>query len=370
MKAITSILLFAALGSVAAPPALGAPSARRAIIEGNALVAKGDWAAARDRYASAIEADAASPEAWFNRACAEQSAGAEEEAQKSFREAERLARDPALAGAAAYNLGALAYARAQSKLEQDPNAALAELRDSASMFRRALERNPADMDAARNIEVVNRAIRALEELLEQMEKDRQQRQELADQLQEMAEQQQQEAEQTGQQPSPSEQMQQREDQQELSEQTEQARQQAQEAAQRNREDQAAQEAAQAIQQAREAQQEAEQALEEGKPQEAAEKQQEAAERLQEAAQRLGQTAEKQEGEGGKSEAEPGEKGEQQQAEAPSDADDAKDGQGDAQPPDPSERMVEALLNKEQRQREKDQQAKKGRLRMVPVERDW
>ena len=33
-------------------------------------------------------------------------------------------------------------------------------------------------------------------------------------------------------------------------------------------------------------------------------------------------------------------------------------------------MVEALLNKEQREREKDQQAKKARLRITPVERDW
>lgn len=369
MRTLPSILMFAALGAAATPAALGAPSVRRAIVEGNELVAKGEWAAARDRYTSAIETNADSPEAWFNRACAEQASGAEAEAQASFREAERLARDPALAGAAAYNLGVMGYNRAQSKMEQDPNAALADLRDSASMFRRALERNPADKDAARNIEVANRAIRALEDLLEEMEKDRQERQELADKLQELAEQQQQESEQTGQQPSPSEQMQQREDQQELSEQTEQAQQETQQAAQRNPEDQAAQEAAQAMQQAREAQQEAERALEEGRPQDAAEKQQEAAQRLQEAAQRLGQSAEKQEGEGEKSESEPGERGEKQEAQAPPD-ENAKDGEGDAQPPDPSERMVEALLNKEQREREKDQQAKKGRLRMTPVERDW
>ncbi len=348
-----------------------APSARRAIIEGNDLVAKGDWQAAQERYAEAVDADAQSPIAWFNRARAQQEAGEDQEAEASYREAERLAKDPALAGAAAYNRGVMQYSRARSEMMDSPEQALASLRASADNFRRALERNPADADAARNIEVVNRAIRAVEDVMEQMEQERQQRQEMADKLQEMAERQEKEAGESEQQQSPSEQAQQRQDQQELSDETEQARQQAQQAAEQNPQDQASQEAAQKLQEAREAQEQAEQALEEGRPQDAAEKQREAAQRMQEAAERLSQQ-DQNKGEGEQSKGEKGENAEQQQANAPPEQQPGQEGQqADGPPPDPTERLVEALLDKEQRERENAKNAQRGRLqRMSPVDKDW
>lgn len=364
----TPLILIGLLASVAH----AAPSARRAIIEGNDLVAKGDWQAAQERYADAVDADAQSPIAWFNRARAQQQAGQDQEAEASYREAERLARDPALAGAAAYNRGVMDYTRARSEMMDSPEQALASLHASADNFRRALERNPADADAARNIEVVNRAIRAVEEVMKQMEQERQQRQEMADKLQEMAERQEKEAGESEQQQSPSEQAQQRQDQQDLSDETEQAQQQAQQAAEQNPQDQASQEAAQKLEEAREAQEQAEQALEEGRPQDAAEKQREAAQRMKEAAERLGQQQDQNKGEGEQSKGEKGENAEQQQANAPPEQQPGQEGQqADGPPPDPTERLVEALLDKEQRERENAKNAQRGRLqRMSPVDKDW
>ncbi|MBL0921777.1 MAG: tetratricopeptide repeat protein [Phycisphaerales bacterium] len=367
MKHAAVILASIGLLAGAAHGASSAP-ARRAIAEGNALAGRGEWPAARAQYSAAVEADPLSPEAWYNRACAEREAGEIDAAAASFREAERLTRDGALAGSSAYNLGVLAFERARGMLEQSPAESLASLRDSAAQFRRALERNPADRDAARNIEVVNRSIRAIEEMLEQMEQQRQQQQELAEQLEQMADQQRREAEETESRPSPSEQMQQRKDQQELSEQTEQAREAAEQAAEQNPQDQPAQDAKKALEEARQAQEEAERAMEEGRPQDAAQKQREAADRLREAAEQLSRSAQERRGEG---EAKEGEQAERQEADAPQDQQNAKEGEGEAQAPDPTERLVESLLNKEQRERERrraDQRARQPGF--APVERDW
>ncbi|MBL8843900.1 MAG: VWA domain-containing protein [Planctomycetes bacterium] len=144
---------------LAAPPAGAASDAPSAVAEGIARLAKGDSAAAIERFDAAAALAPQELAIVFDRGCAKQQAGDREGATADFTRA-ATARDPALAAKARFNLGTLAVARAQEKLGADPEEAegeartesLAAIDEAVGRFRSALAVAPDHAAARKNLE--------------------------------------------------------------------------------------------------------------------------------------------------------------------------------------------------------------------------
>jgi len=385
--------------------ALGAPG-DGAVRDGNALYRAGDYEDAIQAYENAGDESAL---ALFNRACALQRLGRDEEARELLQRVDAMTRRNDLAASARYNLGAAStqQARALAGEGQAPEA-LDAYRRASRLFRDAYAMNPGDRDAARNIEVVGREAKAL---IEQMRAQQQAMQEMADQLENLQQQQQQESEQNQQQSSSQQQQQQQaaQRQQDLNQQTQAAHDQLQQMqeqmqqqlGQQNQPEQDPLErASQKMQDAMRQQQRAQEQLEEGEQQDAAESQREAAEALRDALREMmGEQESQKDPQQQKSdepnEQEPSDSGEnaesehapeppdQQQQSQPSES---QQGQGQAEQPsqqdagsgeagdenaDPLDMLAEDLLEKEKEDRDRLQRIRAARrAKSTPVEKDW
>lgn len=392
-------------------PMAHAESARRLILQGNEQFREGQIERASELYDQAIETDPTALEAVFNQAVASYMSGDLEQAQQLLQQVDASPDAGALAGKARFNLGRLLLDRVQQDLgsQATPSIpqleeAVAQMEDAARLFRSALDIDPSDADAARNLELTRYAARQLREQIEKMKELQKQLQELADDLEQTQQDQQQESDQSEQladqrqrerqeQGQPSEQSeqqtgQQESDQQDLSERTDEISKRLDDirsqmpSAPDQQQDDPLQQAADSLEQARQQQEEARQSLERGDADEATRRQQEAAESLQSALEEIrqqqeqssqdAQSADQQDGAGQESaEDQPvppppteGEGGSQSgQAEHPLDEDLEQS---------PDDRTATELLDRERRQREAIEQylRRMQRQRTSPVEKDW
>jgi len=108
------------------------------------------------------------PRATYNRALADQEAGALEAAARGF-EATRsgTGTDGEALFRATYNLGWVEVARAETALDQEPPAALDALQRAADWFREAIALQPEHEASRRNLELVLRHVLVLADHLAQ-----------------------------------------------------------------------------------------------------------------------------------------------------------------------------------------------------------
>lgn len=306
------------------------------------------------------ESDASGDErarAHLNAAASLCEAGLLEAAAAHCVEADRAARGDALRAASRFNLGQTRFRRAGAALQPadgaqpDIEGAKVFLRRSADAFRAVLDIDPADAEAARNVERVRRMIERIDEMQRQAREQAEKMRQQADELDDLADRQQQESMQNDQQTQQNDEA--KQDQSSISDETQR---------QSENMQQPSGDARQKIEDAMEQQQQAAEQLEQGEQQAASESQREAAEKLREAANALREQADKQEGQQG--EPQEGEQGEQ--------SDENQEGEpGEQEGQTQDDRLAEWLLDREQRQREqRDQQLRAVKGRAVPVEKDW
>jgi Ca-activated chloride channel family protein len=203
--AISLSLFSTALGATPAPgalkpvaPAHSAGAVRGLIEEGNQRYAQGDYAGALERYRGARAGGdshglegVGGVEAAYNEAVTLHAMGEIEPAKELLRRVEASPEAGRLAAMSRYNQGVIEYEQQGGEGEAqgvDPQQRLGELENAAASFRRALDMEQRDDDAAKNLELTRREIEQLRELIEQMQQQEQEQQQ--DQNQDQEEQQQ------------------------------------------------------------------------------------------------------------------------------------------------------------------------------------
>lgn len=287
--------------------------------------------------------------------------GAHEEAAEHCRRADTSARSDAVRTLARFNLGQLRYRMAVKAMTPpegaapDLDTARSQLHASASAFRAALDTDPNDNEAARNVERVRRLISHIEQMQQQAAEQARQLREQADRLDELADRQQAESIQNDRQTQDTEQA--RQDQGRLNDETQQLREQMQQQAQ------AGDEALDALDRAIQQQQQAADQLDQDNRADASESQRNATEALREAARNLREQADQQ----GEPQPSDQDQGEQNQQGEPG----LNDQPGEEDGPSRDDQIADWLLDREQRQREQlDRQRRAILARPVPVEQDW
>ncbi len=384
------IALLTASATVAASP-------RSLILQGNDSYRTQKYDDAVRDYTQAQELEPSLIEATYNRAAAEYQRGNLDEAERLFREVDAAPGAGALAAKARHNLGRLMVDRINRQPPQSPGDAADGLRSAAGWFRGALDLEPADPDAARNLELTRQMIQRFEEqrqaqqrlqkqmqeLAQKLEKNEKQQRSAADQSQSMAEQQPQSEERSQEQQEAQQQQQTSQNTQSLQEQLEQAAAQAQ---QQNLSSEAMQKAQEALKQARDEQQKSEEDLKKDRPEQARAHQQAAADQIRQAAESLAQQSqekgqdqksqEQAKNEEGK-EAEDREQAESDQAKQEQEAQEQQSQQAQASDDQngadqPTDQALRRILEKEKRDRERraalQRAAMMGKNR--PVEKDW
>ena len=133
-----------------APPALAAPDASTSI----------------DDSSAAETEDARTAREIYNQGVRSLSAGEAADALDHFVEARRRgAGDPELRFHSTYNLGNASVAQAEAMEGEDPQGALAKLRQAADWFRQAVQLRSDDEDARHNLEIALRKALVLEDML-------------------------------------------------------------------------------------------------------------------------------------------------------------------------------------------------------------
>lgn len=313
---VSALILLSTLA--ATPTALGEPpslSKVRAVVRSaNRAFEQQDYESAAHAYASLPPTPDRPAEVCYNEGLTFAALGDTERARLAFRMADLNADSDSMRANARFNLGRLAYDSAIGHSAEEPDKAMAALREAARVYRSVLAVRPDDAEAAKNVERCRLAVRAIEERLqqeaEQLREQAEQLQQMAQQLQDLAERQQEASEQSQ---SANEQMQQdssigaessrqsREQQQGLSEETREMLRKLLDQLGQTPENAPGQtemsEAMSEIEQAMQNQSGAEQDLQRTQPGRAVPKQEQAAEDLAEAAERLAEAARQQSGKG-------------------------------------------------------------------------
>lgn len=102
-------------------------------------------------------------------------AGKFTDAAEQFRQADLAARDPDLSQRARFNLGQTLLKEATVDPKADPSQAIPKLDAAARAFKSALELNPRDTEAARNVEIARRLMKDAQDKQEQQQKEQQQK---------------------------------------------------------------------------------------------------------------------------------------------------------------------------------------------------
>lgn len=323
---------------------------------------------------AADEAGPADPVALYNSGCRAIEDGEHAKAIDLFRRADTATTRPRLAADARFNAGHAAFKQALSTVETNPEQAIELLRASAAAYRASLDLRPGDGDAARSLEAARRALaRLLDEKKKQEEQQQQQqqqqehqRQQDSDQLQQLAEKQREIADRAselarGDHQSPETRPQREQLEQEQKSLNEETRR-AQERMKQRQQDQSSQEAKERLEEATKEQQSAAESLDKNELRPASESAQRAADQLRRAAEAMKKP--------------PGQKPRDQPPEGEQPQDQPQQPQPDEReqtqaPRDPDQELVEAILDREQRQRQARERARQVQMRAItPVEKDW
>lgn len=388
-----------ALGATGVTAARASESPRDLVRRGNERFHAREFDRARQDYTRAAEADPALLEAVFNDGVARFEQGDYDGAEKSFRRIDAAPGAGQLAAAARYNLGLTEMARLQAAEERTPDHSLPILQRAASNFRSALDLDPDDLEAARNLEVTRGAIRSVQQELQRQQELQQKLDELASRLQYNEQEQRQESHRRAEPRPGEEQEQQRREaeqtQSRISDETEKLRKQLEELRRESSRDQPQpnpdqssdpdplSKASEAIDRARDAQKQAQREIEADDHQSARSDQERAADELKEAHERLKPPAsppqEQQQGAGQERQkpeksagTEQNPSNNQQPQETPDQADQPQqNAQAGAEPGEPTDQTIERIMNKEKRDREIKARALRALYqKRQPVDKDW
>ncbi|MFZ5773011.1 MAG: VWA domain-containing protein, partial [Thermodesulfobacteriota bacterium] len=147
-------------------------SGRALVNSGNAAYHSGKFAEAQTLYEQALAAQPDQPAAAFNRGDSLYRQGKFAEAESAFMQAIAKGKDPQLLAKSWFNSGNTRFQAAGQ--QQDPEAKLADLRESAGFFQKALQLDPQLAGAGRNLEICRRKIKELELQLDEQQKKQQQ----------------------------------------------------------------------------------------------------------------------------------------------------------------------------------------------------
>jgi hypothetical protein len=174
-KQLTSSLA-AALIAAGCALADDADTLRTTVEQANTLLSQGKADDALAMYSKSLEqAGAAAPaELVYDNACALLAAGKLPEAEAGFRTIAARESSP-LAASAAYNLGLIEAKRAEDSAQKSPQDAIDALKRAERQFRTALAGTPNDDAAAKNIDLVQRRIAALQKKQEEHKKQDEQK---------------------------------------------------------------------------------------------------------------------------------------------------------------------------------------------------
>jgi len=158
-------------------PAARAGSARDSVREGNRLYGGGDFGGAIDRYEQALleKPDALEPK--FNKANSYYRLDDLATAMDLYRQVAAESRDMKLVARARYNLGNCHFQEGMKQRDSNLEKALEGLKNSIVHWQQALEIEPENERAAKNIEVARLIIK---DIIDQLNKQRQQQQEQAE----------------------------------------------------------------------------------------------------------------------------------------------------------------------------------------------
>lgn len=137
---------------------------------GNQHYQASDFSEALNRYEQALTENPQAYRARFNQGNVYYRLDDLEEALKAYREVAAETKDMALVARAKYNLGNTHFQQGLKQQDSDLQKALTAMRDSITQWRSALELNPENVNAARNIEVARLKIK---DILDQINKQQQ-----------------------------------------------------------------------------------------------------------------------------------------------------------------------------------------------------
>jgi len=293
----------------------------------------------------------------YNLGCAQAGAGRFAMAEASFRQADRLDAPRELRVRSRFNLGLALLERGRSLAAVDVEQAIDTLTDSSRAFKAAWRLDPGDDRAAEHVEIARRLVQLLKDQLE-----------LPERLDAQAASQ---SEASSQEPSPDTQRQ-------LEDQARQAEQTLEQAISERitvGPPSEAEQARRAIERAQEQQRSAREAMEQDRPDEAQQAQREAAQELQDAAERLRRLRQQTGGQPDRRDPENNDRDEQDPPPTPGKTGDpqqeqqASEGEQGSEPP--PDQLVEAMLEKERREREmRDEYQRSLMRRALRVEKDW
>jgi Ca-activated chloride channel family protein len=170
-----------------------ANSAENSVLKGNSLYYKGDFNEAVNEYDHALAEQPKAQVPKFNKANCYFQIDEPNKAIELYNQVAADSKDMQLVEKAAYNLGNCYFRQGAEQKDSDPQKALEEMKTSIVCWRRALEINPENQKAAKNIEVARLIIKDIIDQINKQQKQQQQQAEkqkqMQQQLKELAEQQ-------------------------------------------------------------------------------------------------------------------------------------------------------------------------------------
>ncbi len=147
--------------------AAGGQDVRNFVNTGNQHYQANDFSEALNRYEQALTENPRAYRARFNQGNVYYRLDDLEHALKAFREVAAETKDMSLVAKAKYNLGNTHFQQGLKQQDSDLQKALDAMRDSITQWRSALELDPENVNAARNIEVARLKIK---DILDQINK--------------------------------------------------------------------------------------------------------------------------------------------------------------------------------------------------------
>jgi len=147
--------------------------ARQMLQQGNRLYGDGQYTDAINKYNEALVEQPQALEPKFNKANGYYRMDDLGEAIDLYQEVATGSKDMALVAKAKYNLGNCFFQRGSKQRDSDLQKALEDMRTSITYWRQALDIDPKNEKAARNIEVARLTIKDILDQLKQQQKDQQ-----------------------------------------------------------------------------------------------------------------------------------------------------------------------------------------------------
>lgn len=378
-----TVMIAVALAVLAITQITMAADVRDLVRQGNELYEKGNFNDALKSYDQAIVDQPQLLDPKFNKADSYFQLDDLAKAIDLYNEVAAESKDMELVAKAKYNLGNCYFKQGSKQKDSDLQKAMEDLKTSITFWRSALEINPENQNAAKNIEVARLTIKdIIDQINKQKEQQKQQaekQQQLQQQLKELTEQQKALAQKTEQtkndadkgkiSPQQAEEnyKQQAQEQSELKDKTEQVSQQMQQQDPNSSQNPQTQQANSELAQAQKSQSDAEKQLKASEGDTAKQSQNKAAEHLENALKNLSQNDQQDQGKQ-QQQQQKEQQGQKQQPQEPNQPDQQQQQQKEQQAVAAPDTTAQDILNKEQKEKEQRQIIQQGANKKV--EKDW